>query len=447
MVYPPASLYHRLLSLAPARGWRRPTVAAPIFRMTPRADFTLQHGGRQVRLGPVTFWVAVGTLVIMGLWTITTATYFAFRDDVLTRLMARQADMQFGYEDRIAELRSQVDRVSSRQLLDQEQYEQKLDEILRRQSMLESRAAALGGATDPTSTGSVKPTTRNGASSMPMGQPLLKPSPISDTAVPEPPRDREARASTPFSGPTVGNSRQSSVDAILRRVQGSLDRLEARQSTALSSMEESIEAKAKRIRSVLSDLGIDPNKAANVSSPGGVGGPFVSARLPADATAFDRQLYRVNLVRAQLERLTHTVGNLPVRRPVLGQTETASGFGVRIDPFLHAPAMHTGLDLKSEIGDPVRATANGTVTTAGWSGGYGKMVEVDHGNGFATRYGHLSAIDVQVGQIVKLGQLIGKVGSTGRSTGAHLHYETRVDGEPVDPQKFFRAGSKLVTAN
>src|SRR3954449_9914835 len=136
-------------------------------------DYTLIHAGRQLRLGPIAFWIVVGTLVIMGLWTITTATYFAFRDDVLTRLMARQADMQFGYEDRIAELRSQVDRVSSRQLLDQEQYEQKLAEILRRQSMLESRAAALGGATDPTSTGSVKPTTRNGASSMPMGQPLL----------------------------------------------------------------------------------------------------------------------------------------------------------------------------------------------------------------------------------------------------------------------------------
>ena len=89
------------------------------------AGYTLIHAGRQLRLGPIAFWVVVGTLVIMAVWTITTATYFAFREDVLTRLIARQAEMQFGYEDRIAELRAQVDRISSRQLLDQEQYRAK----------------------------------------------------------------------------------------------------------------------------------------------------------------------------------------------------------------------------------------------------------------------------------------------------------------------------------
>ena len=107
--------------------------------------YALVHAGRQLRLGPIAFWVVVGTLVIMALWTITTATYFAFRDDVLTRLIARQAEMQFGYEDRIAELRAQVDRITSRQLLDQEQYEQKLEQVLRRQAMLESRASAFNG--------------------------------------------------------------------------------------------------------------------------------------------------------------------------------------------------------------------------------------------------------------------------------------------------------------
>ena len=95
------------------------------------------------------------------------------------------------------------------------------------------------------------------------------------------------------------------------------------------------------------------------------------------------------------------------------------------------------------MGDPVRATANGTVESAGPSGGYGNMIEIDHGNGFATRYGHLSEIDVKVGEIVKIGQVIGEVGSTGRSTGPHLHYETRIDGEAVDPQKFLRAGVRL----
>src|SRR2546430_6527325 len=117
-----------------------------------RAGLSLVHAGRQVRLGPIAFWVVVGTLVVMALWTISTATYFAFREDVLTRLVARQAEIQFGYEDRIAELRAQVDRFSSRQLLDQEQYEQKLDQILRRQAALESRASALNGLGDITGT-------------------------------------------------------------------------------------------------------------------------------------------------------------------------------------------------------------------------------------------------------------------------------------------------------
>src|ERR1700731_4908809 len=125
------------------------------------AGYTLAHGGRQFRLGPLAFWLVLGTLTLMAVWTVATATYFAFREDVLTRLIARQADMQFGYEDRIAEMRAQVDRISSRQLLDQEQYEQKVEEIHRRQATLESRANALNGLADVTS--SVRQPARSGA--------------------------------------------------------------------------------------------------------------------------------------------------------------------------------------------------------------------------------------------------------------------------------------------
>jgi murein DD-endopeptidase MepM/ murein hydrolase activator NlpD len=134
-----------------------------------------------------------------------------------------------------------------------------------------------------------------------------------------------------------------------------------------------------------------------------------------------------------------------MRKPVPAEGDAVSGFGIRVDPFVHTPAMHTGLDLAAQTGDPVRATADGTITIAGWQGGYGKMIEIDHGNGLATRYGHLSSIEVVVGQSVKLGQVIGRVGTTGRSTGPHLHYETRIDGEPVDPQKFLRAGTRLAS--
>ena len=143
----------------------------------PRADYTLGHAGRQVRLGPVAFWTVVGTLVIMAVWTVATATYFAFRDDLLTRLIARQAEMQYAYEDRVAELRSQVDRLTSRQLLDQEQFEQKLDHLMRRQATLESRASTLSGVADPAPTGSIKPPARATDVSP------AKPSPINDTVI------------------------------------------------------------------------------------------------------------------------------------------------------------------------------------------------------------------------------------------------------------------------
>ena len=132
------------------------------------AGYTIAHAGRQIRLRPVAFSIAVGTVVVMAGWSVTSATYFAFRDDLLKGLIARQAEQQYAYEDRIAELRARVDRTTSRQLLDQEQFEQKLDDVLRRQATLESRAAALVGIVDPPTTGSLR-------SSRPTAKPASRP--------------------------------------------------------------------------------------------------------------------------------------------------------------------------------------------------------------------------------------------------------------------------------
>src|ERR1700730_955634 len=106
----------------------RASVSSPSQRAA-EAGYTLVHAGKQVRFGPVVFWILVGTVTMLGMWSAATATYFAFRDDVLTRLIARQAEMQYAYEDRIAELRAKVDRTTSRQMLDQEQFDQKLEQI------------------------------------------------------------------------------------------------------------------------------------------------------------------------------------------------------------------------------------------------------------------------------------------------------------------------------
>jgi murein DD-endopeptidase MepM/ murein hydrolase activator NlpD len=133
---------------------------------------------------------------------------------------------------------------------------------------------------------------------------------------------------------------------------------------------------------------------------------------------------------------------LPLTRPIPNSPIT-SGFGARMDPFLGRPAMHTGIDFRAASGSLARTTAGGTVISAGYNGGYGNMVEVDHGNGISTRYGHLSRIDVTVGQVVAKGAVLGETGSTGRSTGPHLHYEVRVDGAAVNPMTFIKAGSEI----
>jgi murein DD-endopeptidase MepM/ murein hydrolase activator NlpD len=408
------------------------------------ADYTLVHGRRQVRLGPVALWIVVGSLVVMAGWSVLTGTYFAFHDDVLKRLIARQAEMQYAYEDRIADLRAQVDRIASRQLLDQEQFEQKLEALVRKQSTLEQRASTLGLLPDLTPTGSIPKPARGGDAGKGA---QLKPSPIGDTVIFQAPPDREARlesrAAPAFNLRNAARTR-GGMEGALARMQESLDRMEAKQSQSLSALEESFEARARRMRSVLSDLGINPGKAAPVPPAGGaVGGPFVPANLATDEKSFERQLYRIHLSRSQVDRLNRTLLDIPVRKPVSGEIDMSSGFGMRMDPFLRAPAMHTGLDMRGDTGDPVRATANGTVISAGSNGGYGKMIEIEHRSGLSTRYAHLSAIDVKVGQTVRIGQIIGKIGSTGRSTGPHLHYETRVDGDAVDPQKYLRAGIRL----
>src|SRR5437879_2958434 len=345
-----------------------------------KADWTLGHGGRQVRVRPVAFWIIVGTLVVMAGWSAVTATYFAFRDDVLTRLLARQAQMQFAYEDRIADLRGQVDRLAGRQLLDQEQFEGKLEAMARRQAVLESRSAALATLPDTAPTGSIKnPPRATSAPAILAPQAMPKPSPISDTVILVAPPEREAKlesrnalAATRLAAAPVSPG----VEGMLARLQVSLDRYEANQTKALNTLEETYDTKARRMRNLLADLGLDLGKFAPAppAPPRATGGPFVPVTAQG-VSAFDRQLYRIKLARGQVDRLNRTLAAVPIRKPMTGELEATSGFGVRSDPFLRGPAMHTGLDFRADIGEPARVTAAGTVTLAGRNGGYGNMVE------------------------------------------------------------------------
>ena len=124
--------------------------------------------------------------------------------------------------------------------------------------------------------------------------------------------------------------------------------------------------------------------------------------------------------------------SVPSMKPV-ANLQFTSLYGVRSDPFRGTAAMHAGVDIPGPVGTPIYATADGVVGRSGWVGGYGNLVELDHGKGLQTRYGHLSKITVAPGTRVTRGQVIGMMGSTGRSTGSHLHYEVRMDGRAVNP--------------
>jgi murein DD-endopeptidase MepM/ murein hydrolase activator NlpD len=197
------------------------------------------------------------------------------------------------------------------------------------------------------------------------------------------------------------------------------------------------------MRSILAELRVTapPQLAAPVRHGLAVGGPFLPAVRADDP--FAQRVARIQTAARDLASLGETIDSVPVRKPLLGEAEITSGYGMRVDPFIKQLALHTGIDFRAEPGEPVRAVAAGKVTQAGYQGGYGLMVEIDHGNGLATRYAHLSAVDVAEGVTVPAGTIVGRAGTTGRSTAPHLHYEIRHDGEPVDPQRFLKAGARL----
>jgi murein DD-endopeptidase MepM/ murein hydrolase activator NlpD len=210
---------------------------------------------------------------------------------------------------------------------------------------------------------------------------------------------------------------------------GPLARVEQAQLQQAALVAKALDVRYQVTAEELKRLGINPPSAGN---HGGVGGPFESAGNATFKALFNSW--------KKLDQLQDGMIAVPSDKPVQANVTFTSGFGVRSDPFHPGAAFHPGIDLSGQTGTPIYATAEGTVLRAGWnSGGYGNLVEVDHGRGITTRYGHMSAILVSAGQHVTRGQQIGRMGSTGRSTGTHLHYEVRIDGRAVNPIPFMKS--------
>ena len=401
--------------------------------------FTRKGRLRALRLGPFALAMIACVPVVTLTASVAALCWNIFRDDVMTALLQRHGDMQIAYEDRLATMRAQIDRVTSRQLLDQNTLEGQVRHLLSRQAQLETRASTITALAE-----------QMGLEARPAAQaepqrPQPAPAPVeSHPAQPEKPRPEAIDKPLPEgfqlrSGLATPEPSTNTDLAILTR---GLDRMEQDQIQAVALIGAAARRKISRLKEVITDTGLSPDR---LTAPSGkaIGGPFVPLKADPNGSPFERELSRMSTDYAAASRLTQIVSTLPLRRPLAGRMEVTSGYGPRIDPFLGRMALHAGMDLREEPGTPVRATAGGKVVSAGWSGGYGNMVEIEHENDLSTRYGHLSMISVAEGQYVSPGTILGRVGSTGRSTGPHLHYEVRIDGEAVDPTRFLRASDRV----
>lgn len=226
-----------------------------------------------------------------------------------------------------------------------------------------------------------------------------------------------------------------------------IEDIRAHQAQILGQIQEATEASLVQLEEILKKTGIDVDGLVTdiERTYSGEGGPFIPIlyKIPDAARGFPLdeeavagvldQLQRVNAIKVALERL-------PLRDPVRDTYRLSSGFGPRRHPVTGRWAMHSGTDFAAPTGTPVYAPVSGTVIYSGPRGGYGNLVKIRHPFGYETRYAHLSEILVSKGETVTTGQLIAKIGSTGRSTGPHLHYEVRRYGKPVNPWRFIEAG-------
>jgi murein DD-endopeptidase MepM/ murein hydrolase activator NlpD len=230
----------------------------------------------------------------------------------------------------------------------------------------------------------------------------------------------------------------------VRGLEGRLNVVSSTQKTMVEKLTQRTRVGVDEIEKTVAMTGLEVNSLLDAAGAqlAGQGGPFITPRSNTRTAEERLVLASIENLDGEVERwerLQVVLRSLPLAAP-LDSYVLRSGFGVRKDPLSRRASMHEGLDLGNDVGTPVLATAPGKVVYAGWMGDYGRLIEIDHGLGIRTRYGHLKKIEVKVGDTVGYRDEIGLLGSSGRSTGPHLHYEVRVDERPYDPINFLEAG-------
>ena len=240
-------------------------------------------------------------------------------------------------------------------------------------------------------------------------------------------------AKTPAVSDSSGEAAQTvtKVGFALPEAKG-LAKIEARQLALVERLTRFADGRATRAASALRQLGLNPNAmlAGNRDAMGGPLQRYITAR-----GGMDPRFERLGLSLARMNALWQGLAGVPQVLPA-SYAQISSGFGYRSDPFTGVGAMHAGLDFKGPVGTPIHAASRGVVSFVGQKSGYGNVVEINHGNGLVTRYAHMSAFRTALGQRVAAGAVIGAIGSTGRSTGPHLHFEVRINDRAVNPRPF-----------
>jgi len=426
-----------------------------VFGKRAQKHIIILASGDKVRHMTIQPWMAALSVCFVSVFSIgylAATSYLVLRDDLIGGTMARQARMQHEYEDRIAALRAQVDRVTSRQLLDQQVVEDKVEKLLQQQMALSSRHGRLGTLLDRAEESGIAEKEVQPAETAPLAYEKRADASGGLKAIErlmgigaKAPQQKITLAYAPQSASGGQEAMSDRADRLFSKVTLSLKDIEREQKTRIDSLTAGASEATDAIMTILARTGVKVAADEAVATApiarddDAIGGPFVE---PETTEAFDNSLVGLDTALGRLESVRSQARKLPFNNPSPASDITSS-FGNRLDPFLGRLALHAGIDFRAPTGTRILATAPGTVITAGKTGGYGNMVEIDHGNGITTRYAHLSTILVNAGDKIATGEAIARSGSTGRSTGPHLHYEVRLNGEAVDPMRFLTAGIKL----
>ncbi|MER0237808.1 M23 family metallopeptidase [Fulvimarina sp. MAC8] len=384
--------------------------------------------------------------------------YYGLQDSAHSSVPTESALRQ-SYESRLANLRTKLDEATSRQFVAQKMVESKVDVLLSQQEMIAERYERLEPIFERARENGILPDFANYSTPVPTPRPSFEEGEFaSDTSDISGIRRASAEATDPANMPLnlrgdsdgatdepdlldpfkTASLRQSTSDHSQDALSGfgrAIDYAEIQQIANMKVLTSEAIERSTQIASVLSSVGIEPEEHIDLA----LGGPYEP--VPENA-GFDTHYAELENALDRLEGLRGVSERLPFAAP-MAKNLMSSRFGIRSDPFLKRRALHAGIDYAARSGTPIRATAAGTVVRAGRAGGYGNLVEIDHGNGIKTRFGHMSRIDVKVGDQIEPGTQLGAVGSTGRSTGPHLHYEVRRNGQAIDPMRFIRAGRQI----